>query len=788
MLTRVRKQVGKSFFLVIAAAVLAAGLIAADPGPALAVGIAEYPIPLAQDPSAITAGPDGNVWFVEEGGSVGKITPSGTVTQYALPTSPNYPVGPVPLGITTGPDGNLWFTEAAVGNVGRITPSGTITIFPLTGNLNIPVGPSQIVSGPGGALWFSEDGQVGDSLGKITTSGTVTEYSLPEGRGTSAVGIGPDGNVWFTTQTANSAGNPIAAYLGEITTQGVVTEYPIPLGTDIQSLVTGPDGNLWFASGATDQIGKYTPSTGTITTYPVPTANANPVNITTGPDGNLWFTEEGANQVGEITTSGAVTEYPVPTPSSGAAYITAGPDGNMWFTEGEAGKIGQVLIAGPPAAPTGLTAPSPTAAPALSWSAVPNATSYNVYRDGVAIGSTQTPAYTDTTAAAGPHDYYVTAVDGQGESQPSNTITVVVGVAPAITSPASASAGFREPLSFTVTTTGTPTAAITETGALPAGITLTDNGDGTATIAGVPAAGSAGSYPITLTASNGISPDATQAFTLTVSASTSAPTITSANADTETVGVPFSFTVSTDGYPAPALTEKGHLPADITFTDNGDGTATIASTGPTAANVGAYAFIITAANGILPQASQTFTLTITQSPVLKNIPASKSTLAGTAFSMTIKSQANPIAALSESGALPDGLTFKDNGDGTATISGTTLPDSPGAYPLTITAANTLGSTSQTVTLKVDAPPDITSASTANATVGDPFTFTVTATGYPGPSFKKTGTLPKGITWHAATGTFSGTPAAGTDGTYPITVTATNSTSAATQTFTITVTG
>src|SRR5580693_2010665 len=146
MLTRVRKQVGKSFFLVIAAAVLAAGLIAADPGPALAAGIAEYPVPLAQSLGAITAGPDGNVWFVEEGGSVGKITPSGTVTQYALPSTSNTGVGPVPLGITTGQDGNLWFTEAAVGNVGRITPSGTITIFPLTGNLNIPVGPSQIVT------------------------------------------------------------------------------------------------------------------------------------------------------------------------------------------------------------------------------------------------------------------------------------------------------------------------------------------------------------------------------------------------------------------------------------------------------------------------------------------------------------------------------------------------------------------------------------------------------------------------------------------------------------------
>ena len=44
---------------------------------------------------------------------------------------------------------------------------------------------------------------------------------------------------------------------------------------------------------------------------------------------------------------------------------------------------------------------------------------------------------------------------------------------------------------FTVTTAGTPTPAITVTGTLPAGVTFVDNGDGTATLAGTPAAGPA---------------------------------------------------------------------------------------------------------------------------------------------------------------------------------------------------------------------------------------------------------------------------------------------------------
>ena len=77
------------------------------------------------------------------------------------------------------------------------------------------------------------------------------------------------------------------------------------------------------------------------------------------------------------------------------------------------------------------------------------------------------------------------------------------------------------------TTAGNPaTTTLTKTGTLPAGVSFTDNGDGTATIAGTPNAGTGGVYTITITASNGVAPDATQTFTLTVN---EPPHITSAN-------------------------------------------------------------------------------------------------------------------------------------------------------------------------------------------------------------------------------------------------------------------
>ncbi len=410
------------------------------------------------------------------------------------------------------------------------------------------------------------------------------------------------------------------------------------------------------------------------------------------------------------------------------------------------------------------------------------------------IGSTDTNG-TDTLSVFAGVTYKICADTSSGGQYctptnvtvNSNTTAEVdlpsISSAPTITSAASANVGMRTPFDFSVTTTGNPAPSITENGALPAGITFTDNGNGTADLAGTAATGSAGAYPITITATNGVGSPATQSFILTVTSAGSAPAITSNASDTETFGVPFSFTVNTTGYPAPKLTKAGGLPSGVTFTDNGDGTAAITGT-PSASAVGVYALTIKAKSSV-GMITQSFTLTVTRAPVIKNIP-NKTATVGTAFFMTVTASGYMTPALTESGTMPNGLTFVDNGDGTATITGTPATGSGGSYSITVTAANSLGSISQTFTLKVNETPAITSAATTSATVGSVFSFQVMATGFPSPSITKTGTLPRGVTFNGTTNTFSGTPKAGTAGTYPITITAKNSSGTITQNFVLTV--
>lgn len=58
----------------------------------------------------------------------------------------------------------------------------------------------------------------------------------------------------------------------------------------------------------------------------------------------------------------------------------------------------------------------------------------------------------------------------------------------------------------------------------------------------------------------------------------------------------------------------------------------------------------------------------------------------------------PVPSISMSGSLPAGISFIDNGNGSATISGTA--STIGTYPITITAANSAGSVNQLLTLAV----------------------------------------------------------------------------------------
>lgn len=313
------------------------GVSQADGGVTISptVAMVEYTIPTANSqPLYITTGPDGALWFTEnEADKIGRITTGGSITEYSVPAS----AGSSPYFITTGADGALWFTECKGGQIGRITTQGTITMYPDTvGGESQPVG---ITAGPDGALWFADFSYSGPSIWRVTTAGNFTQYSLSGGASSGQpfdVAAGPDSAIWFTS-SANA--------IGRITTGGTISYYSIPTHGSISGgangIAVGSDSAMWFTECVPNVIGRITTG-GSIEQYSLPTANSRPLGIARGSGGVLWFTESVGNNIGQITTAGAVTEYLIPTAGSKPTGITAGPDGNIWFVERAANKIGRV--------------------------------------------------------------------------------------------------------------------------------------------------------------------------------------------------------------------------------------------------------------------------------------------------------------------------------------------------------------------------------------------------------------------------------------------------------------
>ncbi len=296
-------------------------------------------LPIFGKPQGIVAGPDGNIWLVEEGSSkIAQMDRNGNLRrEIALPA------GSAPHDIVVG-DGILWFTEGGTSKIGKMDVNGM-----LLGEFAVGSPPESIAVGPDGNIWFTE-GSAG-RIGKMDTAGNLLgEFPIPTSGGKPrAITAGPcgDGNLWFTEQIGR---------IGRIDTAGRVTELAnTGVGSNLRGITRGPAGdcNLYVADRGQDCIVKVN-ATGQIANIFFLAIGSTPTGIVAGPDGNLWFTEYGLNRIGMLTPAGdARLEAAIPSPSTLPEGIAVGPDGTIWFTETEGNRVGRVFIgSSPPATPT----------------------------------------------------------------------------------------------------------------------------------------------------------------------------------------------------------------------------------------------------------------------------------------------------------------------------------------------------------------------------------------------------------------------------------------------------
>ncbi len=311
-----------------------------------------FAIPTAgSSPIDITTGPDGALWFTEFVGNIGRITTDGKITEFPVLKSPGGAPANV-FGITNGPDGALWFTTDCCdpgnpGKIGRITTSGAVTLFPLPTGTAPTVG---ITVGPDRNLWYPATFSSGFAeIQRMSVTGQIlsrapvpTRYADP-----SRLITGPDGNVWFTEQGA-VGGNKQPGKIGRVSCvvcggapSNEVTEFTTPdqnPPSNPAGIAVGPDGNLWYteysrqnmdgSQSGGNRIGRIT-TAGQITEFPLPTQYARADGITGGPDGGVYFTESPNNftfgQIGRIQALAPPVVAPPPAPAPTPAPVIVKP-------------------------------------------------------------------------------------------------------------------------------------------------------------------------------------------------------------------------------------------------------------------------------------------------------------------------------------------------------------------------------------------------------------------------------------------------------------------------------
>jgi virginiamycin B lyase len=279
-------------------------------------------------PWAATTGSDGAVWVTGQplapGGAafVERITPAGDVTRFPLPT------GSDPAAITAGSDGALWFTDPGLGSLGRITTSGVVTEH------RLPHTPGDsITMTADGALWVPEP--AAGAVAKVSESGAVSQVVLAAGRRPESVATGPDGSVWV-----GEGGGP---YLARIAATGAVVDWPLPDPAErVVALADGIGPALWYS--ATSPTGTrlgHVSTGGTLIEEALGEAEAPPA-MTLASDGRLWF----SGPVGTMVALGVsgMNSRVLSQPVTGES-LTSGSDGELWVVDRAARTVDRLAIA-----------------------------------------------------------------------------------------------------------------------------------------------------------------------------------------------------------------------------------------------------------------------------------------------------------------------------------------------------------------------------------------------------------------------------------------------------------
>ena len=524
----------------------------------------------------------------------------------------------------------------------------------------------------------NENAQILNDVERLdTTSGLWTEeqdWELDVPRASHATVT--LGGVAYTIGGFSTAGprGPVQIYDGSVKTLGASLDPP---RGGLAAAALG--GEIYALGGrsATNQV------VGTVNVY--------------DPGADVWRTAASLNTAREGFAAASV---------GGALYVFGGRDG--------AGNVlASVEMLGGNSAPSALDDAAATEEDAaVTINVLVNDTDPD--GDALTITSFTQPTHGVVTQAGSESLQYTPEADFFGEdtftytvSDGTTTATGIVAVtvaavndAPAFTSTPVTKAVQGEAYTYVATGTDVDGDALTLTApTLPAWLTLTDHGDGTASLEGAPS--DDGEYPVVLRLSDGlIAVD--QAFTITVTATNTAPSVLDDEAATdEDTAVDIDALANDtdpdgDALTITAVTSPAHGEAEII--DDG---ARIRYT-PEADFFGEDTFTYTVSDGTTTATGivAVTVAAVNDAPAFTSTPVTKA-VQGEAYTyVATGTDVDGDALTLTAPTLPAWLTLTDHGDGTASLEG--APSDDGEYPVVLRLSDGLIAVDQAFTITVTA--------------------------------------------------------------------------------------
>jgi streptogramin lyase len=184
-------------------------------------GKSQTPFYMAEGAMQMIVGPDRAIWFTEQfAGKIGRFTMEAKLTEYPVPGYPRVVLGndysTELTGINVGPDGAIWFAEMAGNRIGRVTMSGAVTQFDVPTRQGVPFGVSP---GRDGNIYFTE--LIGNKVGRIQLRG-ADEVEVGPNTGGHQADAAQDQRRLPNTGTARPASAPAAAYLLPLVSAGLL--------------------------------------------------------------------------------------------------------------------------------------------------------------------------------------------------------------------------------------------------------------------------------------------------------------------------------------------------------------------------------------------------------------------------------------------------------------------------------------------------------------------------------------------------------------------------------------